>query len=154
MEKLLLTKDQLRQKIKIQEGAIDKEGITIKYNYDDKTLLLIPSGQEGAATLLKKSKLVSDFIIENKKVFILVQEDIYELDEHGEMSNNPIIIKVFWNEYVESIKYKLSQYAALEMAVCHEYDNILKNMLKKSISDQTKYKKHYLTTKKYYYGKK
>lgn len=142
MEKLLLTKDQLREQIKIQEGSIDKEGITIKYNYDDKTLLLIPSGQEGAATLLKKSKLVSDFIIENKKVFILVQEDIYELDEHGEMSNNPIIIKVLWNEYVESIKYKLSQYAALEMAACHEYDNILKNIIKQSISDQIKYKKH------------
>jgi hypothetical protein len=142
MEKLLLTKDQLREQIKIQEGSIDKEGITIKYNYDDKTLLLIPSGQEGAATLLKKSKLVSDFIIENKKVFILVKEDIYELDEHGEMSNNPIIIKVLWNEYVESIKYKLSQYAALEMAACHEYDNILKNIIKQSISDQIKYKKH------------
>lgn len=142
MEKLLLTKDQLREQIKIQEGSIDKEGITIKYNYDDKTLLLIPSGQEGAATLLKKSKLVSDFIIENKKVFILVQEDIYELDEHGEMSNNPIIIKVLWNEYVESIKYKLSQYAALEMAACHEYDNIIKNIIKQSISDQIKYKKH------------
>lgn len=141
MEKLLLTKDQLREQIKIQEGSIDKEGITIKYNYDDKTLLLIPSGQEGAATLLKKSKLVSDFIIENKKVFILVQEDIYELDEHGEMSNNPIIIKVLWNEYVESIKYKLSQYAALEMAACHEYDNIIKNIIKQSISDQVKYKK-------------
>lgn len=141
MEKLLLTKDQLREQIKIQEGSIDKEGITIKYNYDDKTLLLIPSGQEGAATLLKKSKLVSDFIIENKKVFILVQEDIYELDEHGEMSNNPIIIKVLWNEYVESIKYKLSQYAALEMAACHEYDNILKNIIKQSTSDQIKYKK-------------
>jgi len=140
MEKLLLTKDQLRQKIKVQDYAIDKEGITIKYNYEDKTLLLIPSGQEGAATLLKKSKLVSDFIIENKKVFILVQEDIYELDEHGEMSNNPIIIKVLWNEYVESIKYKLSQYAALEMAVCHEYDNTIKNIIKQSISDQTKYK--------------
>jgi len=142
MEKLLLTKDQLREQIKIQEGSIDKEGITIKYNYDDKTLLLIPSGQEGAATLLKKSKLVSDFIIENKKVFILVQEDIYELDEHGEMSNNPIIIKVLWNEYVESIKYKLSQYAALEIAACHEYDNIIKNIIKQSISDQIKYKKH------------
>jgi len=142
MEKLLLTKDQLREQIKIQEGSIDKEGITIKYNYDDKTLLLIPSGQEGAATLLKKSKLVSDFIIENKKVFILVKEDIYELDEHGEMSNNPIIIKVLWNEYVESIKYKLSQYAALEMAACHEYDNIIKNIIKQSISDQIKYKKN------------
>jgi len=142
MEKLLLTKDQLRQKIQVLSYDIDEEGISIKYYYDDKTLLLIPSGQEGAATLLKKSKLVSDFIIENKKVFILIQEDIYELDEHGEMSNNPIIIKVFWNEYVESIKYKLSQYAALEMAACHEYDNILKNIIKQSISDQIKYKKH------------
>ena len=141
IEKLLLTKDQLRQKIKVQDYAIDKEGITIKYNYEDKTLLLIPSGQEGAAAILKKSKLVSDFIIENKKVFILVKEDIYELDEHGEMSNNPIIIKVLWNEYVESIKYKLSQYAALEMAVCHEYDNTIKNIIKQSISDQVKYKK-------------
>ena len=142
MEKLLLTKDQLRQKIKVQDYAIDKEGISIKYNYDDKTLLLAPSGQEGAATLLKKAKLISNFIIENKKVFILIQEDVYELDEHGEMSNNPIIIKVSWSEYVDSIKYKLSQHAALEMSIAHEYDNIMLNIIKKSVSDQIKYKKH------------
>ena len=139
-EKILLTKDQLRQKIKVQDYAIDKEGITIKYNYEDKTLLLIPSGQEGAAILLKKSKLVHDFITENKKTFILIKEDIYEFDKYGEMSNNPIIIKILWNEYVESIKYKLSQYAALEMAVYHEYDNIIKNIIKQSVSDQIKYK--------------
>ena len=36
METLLLTKDQLRQKIKVEDYAIDKEGISIKYNYDDK----------------------------------------------------------------------------------------------------------------------
>ena len=29
METLLLTKDQLRQKIKVEDYAIDKEGITI-----------------------------------------------------------------------------------------------------------------------------
>ncbi len=142
MENLLLTKDQLRQKIQVQDYAIDKEGITIKYNYDDKTILLAPSGQEGAATLLKKAKLINSFIIENKKVFILIQQDIYELDEYGEMSNNPIIIKFLWNEYVESIKYKLSQYAALEMATYYEYDNIIKNIIKQSVSDQIKYKKH------------
>lgn len=142
METLLLTKDQLRQKIKVEDYAIYKEGITIKYNYNDKTLLLVPSGQKGAAILLKKAKLISNFIIENKKVFILIQEDVYKFDEHGEMSNNPIIIKVSWSEYLDYIKYKLSQYAALEISIAHEYDNIMLNIIKKSISDQIKYKKH------------
>ncbi len=140
MEKLLLTKDQLRQKIKVQDYAIDKEGITIKYNYDDKTLLLVPSGQEGSAILLKKAKLIHNFIIENEKVFILLQKDVYELDMQGDMSNNPIIIKLSWSEYVESIKYNLSQHAALEISAANEYDNIMLNIIKTSISDQIKYK--------------
>lgn len=142
MKELLLTKDQLRQKINVEDCSIDKEGLTIKYKYNNKTFLLSPIGEVGAATILKRAKLIHDFIVEKEKTFIIIQEEVYEFNEYEEMLRTEVKTKLSWVDYAASLQYKLSQHAALEMASTHEYDKIVSTILNQSMLDQIKYKKN------------
>lgn len=117
----LLTVEQIKEQIQLQDSCIDKDGLYVKYNFNEQEILLHPSGPEGALEMLKKAKLINHYTMSEQEAIISCSGMIYLYN---------------WDEYIQKTSKTYNQESFKLIAAVHEYEKLINSILNRAIKDQ------------------